>query len=102
FGPTRPTFAQAIVQPTMEPIGKQLGVFQFLFHRPRFGMLSQPLPQFHLPLHEFVWRDRVRQPERNEISATILPPMRQMTTCFSDRRMGIKRLEWQDRHLAGL
>ncbi len=40
---------------------------------------SYPLPQFFL-------RNRIRQPERDEISCAFLPPMREMAVINANRR----------------
>ena len=50
--PSQPTFAQAIVQPSMELCGKLFGIFVFLLCRPWFGIMPQPFTQFSLPLSQ--------------------------------------------------
>src|SRR5487761_1903112 len=97
FCVAQPAFTQAIIQPTMKPFRKQPGVFQFLFGGSWFGMASQPFVQFDLPLAEFVRRNGISQAEGDKVSATLLPPRRQMSASLPDWRSGIEGHERQDR-----
>ncbi len=77
----------------MKPFREPLGVFQFQIGGSRFGMTPQPFAQFSVPLGESVHRNGISKAEGDKICAAILPPMREMSSGFANRRLGIKRHE---------
>ena len=91
FQRSQPAFAHPGIEPMVESFRESFMVLGTLSDRMRLRVFNQPLREFLLPLVELGLRDRIRQPERHEVSRTILTPVRQMPGVNSHGRIGVER-----------
>lgn len=79
------------IKPILSPIYKPGLVLSESLPFPRLRMVMHPDFQLLLPLGQYVNRQRISQPEGDEVGCTLLSPMRQVPLLHTDRTGPVQR-----------